>query len=220
MSNQIEKTEIGNWVLMQKLPESTDSPRLMLMLHGWTGDENSMWIFAHRIPSSYMLLAPRGPTATQFGGYGWEGEMTSSWPAAGDFQFAIRNLFDLVDGLDYPGLSKEQFDVMGFSQGAALAYTLLLQHPHRIGKLAGLSGFLPRGLENEIEARKLSGKELFIAHGTRDHMVSLDKARNAVEELKSAGAEVIYCEEDVGHKLSSGCFRAMDSYFRLPSKAE
>lgn len=218
MSNQVEKIEIGGWVLRQKLPLVTDSPRLMLMLHGWTGDENSMWIFAPRLPSSYLILAPRGLTATQFGGYGWEAKETSSWPAEGDFQIAIRNLFDLVDSLDYPGLYKEQFDVIGFSQGAALAYTMLLQHPHRIGKLAGLSGFLPRGLDKEIAERKISEKELFVAHGTKDHMVSLDKARYAVDALKSAGAEVIYCEEEVGHKLSSGCFRAMDRYFQIQIK--
>jgi predicted esterase len=50
--------------------------------------------------------------------------------------------------------------------------------------------------------------------------VSLEKARDAVEGLKSAGADVIYCEEEVGHKLSSGCFRAMDSYFATQTVPE
>jgi hypothetical protein len=32
--------------------------------------------------------------------------------------------------------------------------------------------------------------------------------------LEKAGATVTYCEEDVGHKLSAGCFRGLESYFR------
>jgi hypothetical protein len=41
-------------------------------------------------------------------------------------------------------------------------------------------------------------------------------ARRVVQELKNAAAEVLYCEEDVGHKLSSGCFRGMGEYFAGP----
>ncbi len=213
MNDALGIIKIGDWVVRRKLPGNPGSTRLMLLLHGWTGDENSMWIFTPRIPGHYMILAPRGITSTQLGGYGWENAGVAGWPKAGDFQDAIQGLLGLVDSIDFPGLDTGQIDVMGFSQGAALAYTMLLNYPARIGKLAGLSGFLPDGLRDEIAMRRLEGKKIFVSHGTRDDMVSLDSARSAVRDLKSAGSEVIYCEEDVGHKLSVGCFRAMDAYF-------
>lgn len=205
--------EYGDWVIRQRLPGNFATARLMLLLHGWTGDENSMWIFAPRIPENYMILAPRGTTSTPLGGFGWENTGVASWPRADDFQTAIQDLFNLVDSINYPGVSVDQIDIMGFSQGAALAYTMMLKYPTRIGRLAGLSGFLPDGLGDEIMDHNLSGKKIFVSHGTRDDIVSLEKARNAVRDLKLAGADVIYCEEDVGHKLSAGCFRAMDDYF-------
>jgi hypothetical protein len=31
--------------------------------------------------------------------------------------------------------------------------------------------------------------------------------------LERAGAQVTYCEEDVGHKLSAPCFNALKSFF-------
>jgi hypothetical protein len=31
--------------------------------------------------------------------------------------------------------------------------------------------------------------------------------------LELGGASVIYCEDDVGHKLSSSCFRGMETFF-------
>ena len=102
---------------------------------------------------------------------------------------------------------------MGFSQGAALAYSLTLTHPEKVDKLAGISGFFPELQNGALLDGALKGKKVFVAHGLRDEMVPVDKARQVVKTLKKSGAEVTYCEEDVGHKLSSGCFRGMDEFF-------
>jgi phospholipase/carboxylesterase len=214
MKNESTVVEIGGLTVRQRLPSGPSSPRLMLMLHGWTGDENSMWIFASRIPDNYLILAPRGITRPALGGYGWENQGTIGWPAADDLQDSVNALFELIHSYEYPGLEKARFSLMGFSQGAALGYTILLKYPERIRKLAGISGFLPAGLEEYAADRRLAGKLVFVSHGTKDKMVPVERSREVVEGLKSAGADVIYCEEDVGHKLSSGCFRAMDDYFQ------
>jgi len=213
MSDKTSVINVGDWIVRQRVPDEGGPFHLILLLHGWTGDENSMWIFASRLPSNYIILSPRGISDAPLGGFGWEGKGGAGWPTADNFQDAIGALFDLVASIQHPELSTDHFDVMGFSQGAALAYTMLLQHPERINKLAGISGFLPEGLGEEIKDRRLLDKKIFVAHGRRDDMVSIDRARSVVKELKSAGSEVIYCEEDVGHKLSAGCFRAMDDYF-------
>ncbi len=213
MSENARLINVDDWIMRQRFPEGQGPYRLILLIHGWTGDENSMWIFSSRLPSNYLILSPRGISDTPLGGFGWEEKGVTGWPSAHNFQDAIGALFDLVDSIKHPELATEQFDVMGFSQGAALGYTMILQHPERINKLAGISGFLPDGLDEQIRENTLLDKKLFVSHGKRDDMVSVDRARIVVEKLKSAGSEVVYCEEDVGHKLSVGCFRAMDDYF-------
>jgi phospholipase/carboxylesterase len=213
MNENTNIVKIQDWVIRQRLPDGEGPHRLILLLHGWTGDENSMWIFTTRLSTNYLVLSPRGISKTPLGGYGWEENGGKGWSAALDFQKSIDSLLDLAGSINLPGVLTEEFDVMGFSQGAALAYAMLLQHPGRIRKLAGLSGFMPAGLGDEVAAENLDRKKLFVAHGRKDEMVPLEKARDVVRELKDAGAEVIYCEEDVGHKLSAGCFRAMDDYF-------
>lgn len=210
MTDKSNLLEFGEWTVRQRLPSEPGSGRVILLLHGWTGDENAMWIFTARLPDNYLILSPRGIAPTPIGGYGWQRDGDSRWPQANDFADAVQSIFGMLESLH----DQAVIDIMGFSQGAALAYTMLLKYPERIGKLAGLSGFLPMGLEDEIAARNLEGKRIFVSHGTRDDLVSLDQARSAVKSLKNAGADVIYCEEDVGHKLSAGCFRAMDDYFR------
>lgn len=61
------------WVLRLRPPAHKTSPKILLMLHGWTGDENSMQIFQRDIPPDYSIIAPRGWISTPEGGYGWIG---------------------------------------------------------------------------------------------------------------------------------------------------
>jgi phospholipase/carboxylesterase len=213
MSNETKIRRIGDLVARVRYPEGPGETRLLLLLHGWTGDENSMWIFSSRIPKNYLLIAPRGITRTPLGGFGWQEAESNAWPNATNFKPAVEKILSLLDNVDFPGIDPSKFDLMGFSQGAALAFVVSFSFPERIGKLAGLSGFLPDGLNDKISKSVLQGKKVFIAHGSHDEMVPIDKGREVVQALKAAKAEVVYCEEDVGHKLSSGCFRGLNEYF-------
>ena len=78
-----------------------------------------------------------------------------------------------------------------------------------------LAGFVPSGLEDVIAQRPLAGKNIFVAHGTQDEMVPIDRARMSIELLEQAGAQVTYCEDEVGHKLSITCLRALEDYLQI-----
>ena len=77
-----------------------------------------------------------------------------------------------------------------------------------------LAGFVPAGLEQLIQKKPLADKKIFVAHGTQDQMISIDRARASMALLEEAGAQVIYCEDEVGHKLSVNCLRALESYLK------
>jgi len=59
----------------------------------------------------------------------------------------------------------------------------------------------------------LAGKFFFAVHGTKDEMVSIDRAHASVQILEQAGATVNYCEDNVGHKVSVTCLRALKKFF-------
>jgi phospholipase/carboxylesterase len=204
--------EIGNWILRMRHPHDQEPTRLLLLLHGWTGDENSMWIFTPRVPDNYLVVSPRGMYPTSLGGYGWRGGEIDGWSKIGDFSEAIEALLRLIDSEIVSYVAVENFSLMGFSQGAALSYAMTLMYPQRIDKLLGISGFMPDGAEDYVEGEELQGKTAFVAHGRMDNIVPIKKARKVVNVLKQAGAEVTYCEDDVGHKLSSSCFRGLNHY--------
>jgi phospholipase/carboxylesterase len=102
---------------------------------------------------------------------------------------------------------------MGFSQGAAMSNMLAFLYPSRIRKVGILAGFVPGGLEELAPQRPLQGKPFFVTHGTRDEMVPVERARSSIDILEQAGANVTYCEDDVAHKVSVNCLRALKEFF-------
>jgi phospholipase/carboxylesterase len=215
-ANNTTLENFDNWTLRVRTPARTPA-RLLLMLHGWTGDENSMWVFARNFPTEYLLLAPRAPHPAPQGGFSWRPPRTDSFgrPHLEDLRAAAEALIHLVDG--YAAQSQvdaEQFDVMGFSQGAALSNVLTCLYPHRIRKAGILAGFMPSGMEEIVAQKPLVGKPIFVAHGTQDNMVPIDRARASMTLLEQAGAHVTYCEAEVGHKVSADCLRGLEYFFR------
>ena len=95
MSGETVIVQIGNWVVRQNIPDRDESHRLLLMLHGWTGDENSMWIFTPRLPQNFIIISPRGLFPTPMGGYGWVENSIKGWPTMSDFNTAMQELIDL-----------------------------------------------------------------------------------------------------------------------------
>lgn len=208
-----KKYDIDGWVIRMRKPRTEGPFPLILMLHGWTGDENAMWVFASRLPDKELLVAPRGLYNTPLGGYGWHEHKTKYWPWVDDFQPAIDALLAVLTPGNFPDADLSQIRLVGFSQGAACGYALSLQNPSNIGMVAGLSGFLPEGASALSRNKPLIGKKVFIAHGTQDELVPVGKARLAVDVLQQAGASVSYCEDEVGHKLSANCFRGLENFF-------
>jgi phospholipase/carboxylesterase len=213
MDFQYLNDEIGNWRLRMRIPVSGISDKVMILLHGWTGDENSMWVFESRLPKDASLLALRGLYNTPIGGYSWHPFLEHKWPAFDDFIPAINSLNALFNHLHFIISEQSKVSLIGFSQGAAFAYSFSFEFPERVASLASLSGFLPDNIEPVINRADFQGMPVYITHGSKDELVPVSKAKYAAEILSRVGARVSYCEENVGHKLSATCFNGMESFF-------
>ncbi len=217
---------LEGWTLRERVPAGSGpavpAPAvpaqhpLVLMIHGWTGDENSMWVFSPRLPANAWLVAPRAPYQSTRSGYSWRNDQieTGRWSTFAELSPAANRLIELLTPENFPGADLSQIGLVGFSQGGALAYTLALLHPQRVARLAALSTFLPAGAEVLALREPLQGIPVLIAHGTQDTMVPLSMAYEAMEHIEQAGAQVEYCENDVGHKLGAACFCALEDFFR------
>ena len=211
---ETELIQFEGWTL--RIRESTNpTPRLLLMIHGITGDENSMWVFGHDMPAHYWIVAPRAPYPADPGGYSWRPPQFENMdgPSLELLKESAAALIQLVDAYSASmGIDSSVFDVIGFSQGGVLSNVLTFLYPQRIRKAGILAGFVPSGLEELISQRPLEGKVIFVAHGTKDEMVTIDRARASINLLKQAGGIVTYCEDKVGHKMSVNCLRSLKEF--------
>jgi len=191
------------------------------MIHGITGDENSMWVFGRKFSTSYLIIAPRAPFPAQPFGYSWRDLSKHSLqtdfgkPALHMLESSAEALIRLMD--EYTASLKieaHQFDVVGFSQGAAMVSIVGLMYPNRIRKMGVLAGFVPSGLEDVIAQKPLADKKVFVAHGTKDETVTVDRAHEAVKLFEQAGAEVTFVEDEVGHKLGSNGMKALEEFLK------
>ena len=212
--NNTELITFENWTLRVRPAEKPG--RLLLLIHGLTGDENSMWIFTRGLPSGYWIIAPRAPHDAKPVGYSWRPPQFESLnqSSLAMLKSSVASLLQFVDGYaSSVGLDASQFDVLGFSQGAAVANLVAFFYPQRVRKAGILAGFVLDGLRELIAKRPLAGKLFFVAHGTQDEMVPLERARQSLVLLEQAGAQVTYCEDEVGHRVSASCLRALEKFF-------
>jgi phospholipase/carboxylesterase len=212
-SPQNQLVTLDEWTLQVRTPAVDHKSPVYLLIHGWTGDESVMWVFANRLPQRFMMIAPRGLYPTSMGGYGWQPHLVHGWPSMDDLLPAVNQLLELLDRSAQAAFGAHadfsNLHLMGFSQGSAVAYAFALAYPERVRSIVGLSGFMPNGVIPVVETKPLADKPVFVAHGIQDDTVPVARARQSVELLEKAGAHVVYCEDNVGHKLGAECFRAM-----------
>lgn len=200
------------WIFRHRPARIFPPARVILLIHGWTGNEMSMEIFGRELPDDSLLFYPRGPVSSPESGYGWIDAPQVSKDTMEDFSGPANNLMAEVDyRLQDLGLPQIPLSLVGFSQGAALAYTLLFLYPERINRMAALAGYLPI-LASGIQSPDFKDKPVFIAHGTRDETIPVEMARSAVDFFRNAEAEVTYCESNTSHKLALPCFQDLRDF--------
>ena len=179
---------------------------LFILLHGFGANMQDLASLAPAInPEGYIYACPQAPLAFQVGagmvGYGW----TPRGPQATTQD--IQQAEDALDTFFVEIMEKYQVApgnvvLSGFSQGGGMTYRCGLRQPNLFAGLAVLSGTLPdpeRLKEHLPEARD---QPIFVAHGTVDSVLPIDRGRAAHEFLESAGYQPQYKEYPMGHEIS------------------
>lgn len=206
---------LNDWVVRVRQPEGSDSHRIFLMLHGFTGNENSMTVFTRNLPGNAWIFSPRAPFPTNEGGYKWIRSENGLSASLNEFLNSAFSLREALSGWKKTlGLPDHKIEIAGFSQGAVMALTYALNDPRQIHRVACLSGFLPHDTTNLIHGTPLAGIPIFLAHGTEDKTVSFDHAQQARVWLEQFGAQITVCDSPVGHRISATCFRSFEDFFR------
>ena len=203
------QTEEFNGVTFKVKQPSDERPQaILVMLHGWTGNETSTWVLTEGLSAEFLIIAPRGFHKVEtHSGYGWADISLPQDELWESYQRSTHALFTwLMAYLDANSLKNVPVLLGGFSQGAMLAYYLMLFYPGKFRLASCLAGAIMPQAEILITPERVRNARFYISHGTRDKIIPVNRARRAVQLLQQAGADVTYCESDIGHKASPECY--------------
>ena len=182
---------------------NNDSP-VAYLVHGRSGNITVMSTFSRVLPSDWALVSVEAPFVDPNGGYSWwdiHAESKMEQRAASYLQ--LRNL--VATWAQSQGLAPKFQLALGFSQGAAMLSLLIQREPELLQAVGLLSGFVLK--EESVQAGKRPA--VFMAHGSRDEIIPIDRAQAGATHLIEHGYFVEQVGEDVGHKVGVQGMRAL-----------
>jgi phospholipase/carboxylesterase len=113
------------------------------------------------------------------------------------------------------GIDESRIALAGFSQGGAIALHVALRHPRPLAGVMALSTYLV--LADRIAAERAPVSQalpIFMAHGTEDPMVAIDRGEASCRHLETLGYTVEWHEYPMAHEVCPAEVRDIARWLR------
>lgn len=186
-----------------------ESAITIIIMHGYGADEYDLLPIAKQLQGNYNAISIQAPIELDWGGFAWYHLSQTITGIHGDDASRIESEQMVVDFLRNQKEEGKLNDIilMGFSQGAAMSYSLLANEAfHSLGlnlkAVIALSGYIPLDVRPKLSARQLDGLPIFISHGLYDDLIPPQTLDSAKELLEKQGAIVTAKTYEIGHGLT------------------
>lgn len=127
---------------------------------------------------------------------------------------ASRKLIEsVIQELETSGFQSEQILLIGFSQGAAMAFQTGLHYPRKLAGIVALSGYLP--LAKKLKPALPLNTPFFIGYGRYDNVVMPAWSQQSVQDLQAMGYQNIQVEDyPMEHSICSDEIRSISTWIR------
>lgn len=196
---------------LKKVNSGTAPHPAIILLHGYGSNADDLFSFADYLPQNHTIISLQAPYDTAFGGSAWYSiHFDASQDKWSDVEEAKRSLNLIVNQIDSLtktyDLNPNDITLMGFSQGAILSWSLLMDHPKKIRRGVCMSGYIdPQLLSQPLGAYK--NILAYASHGINDPTVPYAWAKNSIEQLKASNPKVTFNSYPDGHNVSPENFK-------------
>jgi phospholipase/carboxylesterase len=187
----------------------------VIILHGLGADGNDFVPVASELDLRSLgpvrFVFPHAPTrpVTINGGYvmrAWYDILGLGPQKQREDEAGLRQSQALVERLiakeKARGVPASHIVLAGFSQGCAMTLMTGLRHDERLAGLVGLSGYLPLAAKAEAERHPANRDvPIFLAHGTEDPVIPIERARESRQALVAMGHAVEWHEYPMPHSV-------------------
>jgi len=204
--------------LIKQPHTNTTNPKALLMLHGFGSNEADLFSFADQLPDDLLIISARAPFSLSYGGYAWYDIFIDAQnQKISNNQQALESLEKISQFIDYLinkyNIDKNNFNLLGFSQGAILSYALALNYPQKIKNIIALSGYINNDImPTQEKSETYKHLNFFVSHGNFDDVIPVDLAQKTPTYLSQRNIKHTYKEYPMGHEVSYDCLEDMKDW--------
>lgn len=190
-----EQSDLG--FVHRFVPADDKSRTPLLLLHGTGGNESDLIPLGLQLSPGAALLSPRGKVS--------ENGMPRFFRRRAEGVFDVEDLYAQTGALgDFLNAACKTYNiqkpvVLGFSNGANMAWSLLLQRPDALAGAILMRAMMPF---DPVHNAKLDRMPVLILNGSMDPIVPAETGERLVETLRRADADVRYEILPAGHQLT------------------
>lgn len=204
-----------------RTPSGELSPAIIVM-HGYGANEADLMPVATVVSNIHKVISLRAPIELEWGGYAWYHLEQTPHGLRSDLESRLRSETLLMEALpliiEQEKLDANRVVLVGFSQGAAMCYSLLSRHDLstigiRLEGVAAMSGYMPRDILEPLGAKNLNGLPVFISHGEFDELIPFIALDEAQSQLSRVGAKVTAEVYEMGHGIDEDVLDDLKRWF-------
>ena len=175
-------------MIVRSFSKSKYPKKVIITLHGWTGDISSMEPVANAWGlDDVKWVLVQAPYIATNGGFTWfDGNEDIGWK----YQDSFDILSKLISKLNDQGFPNHAIYILGFSQGACLSMEFMIRQTFSLGGIIPIAGFIRYKEKFKQDVLNESrNTRVLLLHGDKDEVILPEQSQISFELLKGAGFE-------------------------------
>ena len=206
--------------LIKNFPEKKNR-KILIMLHGYGSNYNDLISLSDFFGDDYLYISIQAHHPLDLNSYCWWSlHFDSNNTLKSDFDQAKHsvenlNIFIQNEIIQKYNMNSENIVLLGFSQGAMLAYALSLNFYDMYKKVIGLSGKIPEEIIKTTSIDKYKDHKFYCSHGIFDQTIPITYARKSSHWLDKNKIDHNYHEFESHHNLCMENIEGVNDWLKI-----
>lgn len=195
--------------------------KVLIMLHGYGSNYNDLISLSDFFGDDYLYISIQANHSLDPNSYCWWSlHFDSDHTLKSDFdqaKYSVENLNKFIQKeiITKYNINNKNIILLGFSQGAMLAYALSLNFYDIYKKVVGLSGKIQEEIIKPASNDKYKDHKFYCSHGIFDQTIPITYARKASDWFEKNKINHQFHEFDSQHNLCMENIEAVKNWLKI-----
>ena len=207
--------------LIKNYPLEKKNGKILIMLHGYGSNYNDLISLSDFFGDDYLYISIQANHSLDPNSYCWWSlHFDSDHTLKSDFdqaKYSVENLNKFIQKeiITKYNINTKNIILLGFSQGAMLAYALSLNFYDIYKKVIGLSGKIQEEIIKPASYDKYKDHKFYCSHGIFDQTIPITYARKASDWFEKNKIDHQFQEFDSQHNLCMENIEAVKNWLKI-----